>query len=390
MEEVIVKILLIVITTFCFVAIIMPFIKKLAMQIGAVDIPRTRHIHTKPMPKMGGIGIFLGFLLGYMLFSETSVQMNSILIGGFLIILIGLIDDMTELKPSVKFIGQLASACVIVFYGQFLLDNVSAFGIDLHFGILAYPITVFFILGCINCINLIDGLDGLSGGISSIYFLTVGIIATIQGHFGLDFVLSFVMLGSTLGFLVHNFHPASIFAGDSGSMFMGFIISVIALLGFKNVTMTSLIIPLLILAIPILDTLFAIIRRLLKGESPSKADKFHIHHQLLNRNFSQTATVLIIYFIDLLFAFASILYVLKDRTLGYIVYGVLTVIVFIFIIKTNVVIDKDNNIIIDKIKKIKHDKEENDNIIKKKDNKIKNKTKKYRTAMFFFEYYIKL
>ena len=377
MEEVIVKILLIVITTFCFVAIIMPFIKKLAMQIGAVDIPRTRHIHTKPMPKMGGIGIFLGFLLGYMLFSETSVQMNSILIGGFLIILIGLIDDMTELKPSVKFIGQLASACVIVIYGQFLLDNVSAFGIDLHFGILAYPITVFFILGCINCINLIDGLDGLSGGISSIYFLTVGIIATIQGHFGLDFVLSFVMLGSTLGFLVHNFHPASIFAGDSGSMFMGFIISVIALLGFKNVTMTSLIIPLLILAIPILDTLFAIIRRLLKGESPSKADKFHIHHQLLNRNFSQTATVLIIYFIDLLFAFASILYVLKDRTLGYIVYGVLTVIVFIFIIKTNVVIDKDNNIIIDKIKKIKHDKDEiNNNIIKKKDNKIKKKPKK--------------
>ena len=377
MEEVIVKILLIVITTFCFVAIIMPFIKKLAMQIGAVDIPRTRHIHTKPMPKMGGIGIFLGFLLGYMLFGETSVQMNSILIGGFLIILIGLIDDMTELKPSVKFIGQLASACVIVFYGQFLLDNVSAFGIDLHFGILAYPITVFFILGCINCINLIDGLDGLSGGISSIYFLTVGIIATIQGHFGLDFVLSFVMLGSTLGFLVHNFHPASIFAGDSGSMFMGFIISVIALLGFKNVTMTSLIIPLLILAIPILDTLFAIIRRLLKGESPSKADKFHIHHQLLNRNFSQTATVLIIYLIDLLFAFASILYVLKDRTLGYIVYGVLTIIVFIFIIKTNVVIDKDNNIIIDKIKKIKHNKEENDNIeLKKKDNKIKKKPKK--------------
>ena len=377
MEEVIVKILLIVITTFCFVAIIMPFIKKLAMQIGAVDIPRTRHIHTKPMPKMGGIGIFLGFLLGYMLFGETSVQMNSILIGGFLIILIGLIDDMTELKPSVKFIGQLASACVIVFYGQFLLDNVSAFGIDLHFGILAYPITVFFILGCINCINLIDGLDGLSGGISSIYFLTVGIIATIQGHFGLDFVLSFVMLGSTLGFLVHNFHPASIFAGDSGSMFMGFIISVIALLGFKNVTMTSLIIPLLILAIPILDTLFAIIRRLLKGESPSKADKFHIHHQLLNRNFSQTATVLIIYFIDLLFAFASILYVLKDRTLGYIVYGVLTVIVFIFIIKTNVVIDKDNNIIIDKIKKIKHDKEENDNIeLKNKKSNKKNKKQK--------------
>ena len=349
MEEVIVRIVLIVVTTFCFVAIIMPLIKKLALHIGAVDMPRTRHIHTKPMPKMGGIGIFLGFLLGYMLFSEPSIQMNSVLIGGFIIILVGLMDDMTELKPIVKFLGQLASACIIVFYGHFLLDNVSAFGINLHFGILTYPVTIFFIVGCINCINLIDGLDGLSGGISSIYFLTVGIIATIQGHFGLDFVLSFVMLGSTLGFLVHNFHPASIFAGDSGSMFMGFIISIIALLGFKNVTMTSLIIPLLILAIPILDTLFAIIRRLLKGESPSKADRFH--HQFLNRNFSQTTTVLIIYLIDILFAFASILYVLRDRTIGYIVYGILTLIVLIFIIKTNVIIDVDNNIIIDKIKK---------------------------------------
>ncbi len=373
MEEVIVKIVMIVVTTFCFVAIIMPFIKKVAVQIGAVDMPRTRHIHTKPMPKMGGVGIFLGFLLGYMLFGETSVQMNSILIGGFLIILIGLIDDMTELRPMVKFIGQLASACVIVFYGQFLLNDVSAFGIYLHFGVLAYPITIFFILGCINCINFIDGLDGLSSGISSIYFLTVGIIATMQGHFGLDFLLSFVMLGSTLGFLVHNFHPASIFVGDSGSMFMGFIISVIALLGFKNVTMTSLIIPLLIIAIPILDTLFAIIRRLLKGESPSKADKFHIHHQFLNRNFSQTATVLIIYLIDLLFAFASILYVLQDRKLGYIIYGILTFIVLIFILKTNVVFDKDNNIIIDKIKKGK----ETNNVDNKK---IKENTKKKKNS----------
>lgn len=378
MEEVIVKIIMIVVTTFCFVAIIIPFIKKLAIQIGAVDMPRTRHIHSKPMPKMGGIGIFLGFLLGYMLFSEPSVQMNSILIGGFIIILVGLIDDMTELKPLVKFIGQLASACVIVFYGQFLLNDVSAFGINLHFGILAYPITIFFILGCINCINLIDGLDGLSSGISSIYFLTVGIIAVMQGKFGLDFVLSFVMLGSTLGFLVHNFHPASIFVGDSGSMFMGFIISVIALLGFKNVTLTSLIIPLLLIAIPILDTLFAIIRRLLKGESPSTADKFHIHHQLLNRNFSQTATVLIIYFIDLLFAFASILYVLHDRKLGYIIYGILMVIVLVFILKTNVVFDKDNNIIIDKIKKIKDGSEfENEKLNKNKKNKGKtSKSKK--------------
>ena len=190
--------------------------------------------------------------------------------------------------------------------------------------------------------NLIDGLDGLSGGISSIYFLTIGIIATIQGKHGLDFVLTFVMLGSTLGFLVHNFHPAKIFAGDSGSMFMGFIIAVVALLGFKNVTMTSLIVPLLVLAIPILDTLFAIIRRTIKGEPISNGDEFHIHHQLLHRNFSVKQTVLIIYFVDTLFAIASIVYVLKDRYLGYIIYGVLLALVIVFVINTNVIYDKKN------------------------------------------------
>ena len=160
------------------------------------------------------------------------------------------------------------------------------------------------------------------------------------------------MFGATLGFLVHNFYPASIFMGDSGSMFLGFIISVVALLGFKNVTMTSLIIPLLVLAIPILDTLFAIVRRALKGQNIAKPDKFHIHHQLLNRNFSQRATVLIIYVVDLLFAFASIVYVLKDSMLGYIIYGILLVIVVAFVVKTNVVVDHED--IKKKLSEIKH------------------------------------
>ena len=228
------------------------------------------------------------------------------------------------------------------------MDNIN---IDFDWYI-SYPLTIFFILGCINCMNLIDGLDGLSSGLSAIYFLTIGIIACFKGNIGLDLVITFVMLGSVLGFLVHNFHPATIFAGDSGSMFMGFIIAVVALLGFKNVTLTSLIIPLFILAIPICDTVFAIIRRLLKGESISTPDKFHIHHQLLNRNFSQTETVLIIYLVDLLFAAASIVYFLKDRILGYIIYGILLVIVSIFIMKTNVIFEHKDRIIF-KVKKNK-------------------------------------
>lgn len=344
MFELILKILLIVSTTFTFVAILIPFIIKLAFQVGAIDVPRFRHIHTKNMPKLGGLGIFLGFVLGYMIFGEPSVQMISILIGGFIILLCGIIDDITELSAITQLLFQLAAACVIVFYGNILLNEISAFGFYMNFGIFAYPITILFIVGCINCLNLIDGLDGLSGGISSIYFLTIGIIATMQGSRGLDFVLCFVMLGSTLGFLLHNFHPAHIFAGNSGSMFLGFIISVIALLGFKNVTLTSLIIPVCVLAIPILDTLFAILRRLLKGENILKADRFHIHHQLLNRHFSQTQTVLIIYFIDILFAAASIIYVSNHHLLSFIIYGILLVIVLIFVAKTNVIFEhKDKN-----------------------------------------------
>lgn len=324
-------------TTFLVVALIIPFIKKIAVHVGALDIPNQRKVHKVPMPRLGGLGIYFGFLFGYMIFGTPSAIMNSVLIGSFIIVITGVIDDIKPLKASTKFIGQLIAACIIVFYGNLVMHELSAFGLVIKFGILAYPLTLFFILGCINCINLIDGLDGLSSGISAIYFLTIGIIAVMQNKFGLDCVLTFVMLGSTLGFLLYNFNPATIFMGDSGSMFLGFMIAVIALLGFKNVTMTSLIIPLLLIAIPILDTLFAIIRRTLKGQSISIPDKYHIHHQLLNRNISQKATVLIIYLIDALFAMASIVYFLKDRVLGYIIYGILILIVLVFVLKTNIV-----------------------------------------------------
>lgn len=340
-QEMILKIAGMILIPFIFVVLLIPMIKKIAIKINAVDIPGGRHIHKKITPKLGGLAIFFGFLLGYMIFGTHSSIMNGILIGSFIIILIGVIDDITELGALPQFIGQLAASSVVVFYGGLLIKDVSAFGLYIDFSILSYPLTIFFILGCINCINLIDGLDGLSGGISSIYYLTIGIIAIIQGKTGLDFVLSFTMLGSTLGFLVYNFNPASIFAGDCGSNFMGFMIAVIALLGFKNVTMTSFIIPLIILAIPILDTLFAILRRALKKQPLFEGDKFHLHHQFLNRNFTPRQTVFIIYIIDALFAFASILYILKDKEISYIVYGTLLIIVLIFVFKTNIVFDRE-------------------------------------------------
>lgn len=333
----------IILLPFIVTVFITPVIKKIAEHIGALDIPNERKIHNKPIPRLGGLAIYCGFLVGYILFGSQNAQMNSVLIASFIIILVGVVDDIKPIPARYKFLGQLLAALILVFYGNFVMHDISAFGIYINFNVFAYLITIFFILGSINCINLIDGLDGLAAGISSIFFLTIGIIAFIRGPLGLEYILTFIMLGSTLGFLIYNFNPAEIFMGDSGSMFLGLIISVIALIGFKNVTVTSLVVPVLMLAIPILDTLFAILRRFLKGESISKPDRFHIHHQFLNRNFNQKETVLIIYFIDALFAYASIVYVLKDNVQGYIIYGILFVLVAIFLLKTNVLYDKENS-----------------------------------------------
>lgn len=343
--EYLIRVILIVATTFSISALLMPYIIKIAHHIGALDIPRNeqgdRHIHKKVTPKFGGMCIFISFLIGYMLFGVHSVKMNAILIGSFFIILTGMIDDINSLTAKQQFLGQTIAALVIIFYGDITLSHITAFGFDIQFGILAYPITLFFILGCINVIRLIDGLDGLSGGISSIFFLTIGIISFLQQRFGtLEITLTFIMLGSTLGFLLHNFNPAKTFAGETGATFMGFIIAIISLLGFKGALLTSVIVPLLILAIPILDTTFAIVRRLIKHKPISEGDKDHMHHQFLKMNFSQRKTVLIIYAINILFSIAAIIYTIKNPKLGIIIYIILFCMVAWFAFHTSIISDK--------------------------------------------------
>ena len=318
--------------------------RKVAAHVNAMDVPRSeegnRHIHKKATPKLGGVGIFLAFLFGYMLFGEQSVRMNAILIGSFIIILASIVDDISPIRAMHKLLAQIIAACVIVFYGGILLDVITAFGYTFDFGILAYPITIFFIVGCTNIINLIDGLDGLSGGICTIFYITIATIGFFQGRFGsLVMVLTLIMLGSTLGFLLHNFHPAKIFAGD-GATFMGFIISIISLLEFKGPALISFFVPITILAIPILDTLFAIIRRLLKGQAPFQADKQHLHHQLLGMNFSQVVTVLIIYGINILFASATVIFVLVDQKIGQILFIIIFILVAWFVFHTSIISDK--------------------------------------------------
>ena len=337
------EIIYMIVIPFLFVLAITPFIKKVANHVGALDIPNERKVHKVPIPRLGGLGIYMGFLLGYILFGTMSLRMNAILIGSFIIIVTGIVDDIKPIPAKIKFLFQIIAASVVAFYGKILLSDLSAFGFYIEFGVFSYPITILFIVSIINCINLIDGLDGLAAGLSSIYFITIGIVIVGWMHtFDLDAVITFVMLGSTLGFLCHNFHPAKIFMGDSGSMFLGYIIAVIALLGFKNVTLTTLLVPICLLAIPIMDTLFAILRRVINKKPIGEPDKQHLHHQLLNLNLSHRNTVLVIYFIDILFASAMLIYMLYDRTVGVIIYAILFIIVLVFILKTNIIIEHNH------------------------------------------------
>ena len=334
------SILIMIIIPMIFVGLFIPIIKKIAFHINALDIPNERKIHKKPMPRLGGLGIFSGFLIGYMLFGNHTYLMNSILIGSFVLLIVGMIDDINSIKARYKLLGQIVASMIVVLYGGLLLKDISFFGLYVDFGILSYPITIMFILGCINCMNLIDGMDGLAGGISSIFFLTIGIIAVIKGQFALATALTFIMFGSTLGFLFHNFYPAKIFMGDSGSMFLGLMIAVITLLGFKSTMMSAIIIPFFILAVPIFDTVFAIIRRKLKGESFATPDKSHIHHQLLKRNFSQRQTVITIYIVTFLFSSASMIYSLVNQKIGMIIYGVLMLIFIVLVLKTDIIFER--------------------------------------------------
>lgn len=315
--------------------------KKLAHHVGAVDMPNERKVHTKPMPRLGGLAIYASFLFGYIMYGSITTQMLSILIGSFILVMMGLIDDIKPLRAKDKFMVQIIVACIVVFYGRLYFDQLTILGETLKFPtVVNQLISIFFIVGATNAINLIDGLDGLSSGISSIYFATIAIIAFIMSNMqGLDVILCLIMLGATLGFLTHNFPPAKTFMGDCGSTFLGFMIAVIALLGFKVATFTSLIVPITLLAIPIFDTAFAILRRVIHHKSIGEPDKKHFHHQLLRMKFSTRKTILIIYGINILFSAVTIFYVLGDKEVAMVIYIMLMVLLIYIVAVTDILFD---------------------------------------------------
>jgi UDP-GlcNAc:undecaprenyl-phosphate/decaprenyl-phosphate GlcNAc-1-phosphate transferase len=294
----------------CFLSsiFITPLVKKFAIKIGATDAPNQRKVHQKVMPRLGGAAIYISFIIGLLIMHPESPYATSIIIGSVIIILTGLFDDIYELSAKVKLLGQLGAAFVVVFMGGVHVQFINLpFGGQLEFGLLSIPLTIVWIVGITNAINLIDGLDGLAAGVSSIALITIAGMAIIMGDIFVTVIAS-ILLASTLGFLFYNFHPAKIFMGDTGALFLGYMISVLSLLGFKNVTVISLIVPVIILGVPISDTFFAIIRRIVNKKPLSAPDKSHLHHCLLRLGFSHRQTVLMIYALAAFFGLMAVIF----------------------------------------------------------------------------------
>jgi UDP-GlcNAc:undecaprenyl-phosphate GlcNAc-1-phosphate transferase len=294
----------------CFISSILltPLVKKLAFKIGATDKPNHRKVHQKIMPRLGGLAIYLSFIIGMLVLRPEDPNALPIIVGSIIIIITGILDDMVELSAKIKLIAQIAAAAVVVIWGGVHVQFINLpFGGQIEFGYLSIPLTIIWIVGITNAINLIDGLDGLAAGVSSIALITISGMAIIMGD---DFVtaVASIVLASTLGFLIYNFHPAKIFMGDTGALFLGYMISVLSLLGFKNVTMISFIVPVIILGVPISDTFFAIIRRIVNKKPLSAPDKSHLHHCLLRLGFTHRQTVLMIYAMAAFFGLAAIIF----------------------------------------------------------------------------------
>jgi len=285
-----------------------PLVKKLAIAWGVVDQPDHRKVHTRIMPRMGGLAIYLAFAVCFFLFVPQTSEALGIFIGGTIIVLTGMLDDKYQLSPKMKMLGQLIAAIVVISFGlrvEFI--NLPFDDDQVYFAWLSIPVTIFWLVGVTNAVNLIDGLDGLAAGVSGIAITATMIMAFLMGN-SLAIILSIILLGAVIGFLFFNFHPAKIFMGDTGALFLGFNLAALSILGFKQLTLIAFIVPILILGVPLSDTFYAIIRRIVNKKPISQPDKNHLHHCLLSMGYSHRKTVLIIYGISALFALSAVVF----------------------------------------------------------------------------------
>lgn len=327
------------VVTFVLSLILVPIVGKVSKKLGIIAHTNKRTIHKGIIARTGGYAIYMSFLIGTMIFLKTDTQINAILIGGFIIFLTGFYDDIHDLSPKLKMLGQVIAALVVIIYGDIVLKGFTLpFLPESVSYILAIIITILWIVGISNAINLIDGLDGLCAGISIIVLVTISLTSLTYGRTDIS-SLSLLLAGAIGGFLVYNFHPASIFLGDCGALFIGFMIAVISLLGFgyKSSSFFTLGAPIVVLMVPIMDTFIAIIRRKVHHKSFSEADRNHLHHKLMfSLELGQTKSVLILYAVTVLFSLCSYLY-LFDKVAATILFIALMVLFELFVEATNMI-----------------------------------------------------
>ena len=279
-----------------------PLVKKLAYKVGAVDVPKdNRRMHDHPIPRMGGLAIFIGCVASILLFADVTRPLQGILLGSCLIVAVGVVDDAHPLGAGVKFILQIVAALIAVWHGVIIqtIANPFFFGDNPYwnFGIWAVPITVIWIVAVTNSVNLIDGLDGLADGVSTIGAFTMLIIALLMGDLEIA-VITAALVGACVGFIPYKRNPAKIFMGDTGSTFLGFMLATVSVIGlFKFYAVISFIVPFIILGFPIFDTASAFTRRILKGQNPMKADRSHTHHKLIDMGMNQKQAVATLYLV---------------------------------------------------------------------------------------------
>jgi len=292
--------------------ILTPIAKNIAYKVGAIDVPKDdRRMHKKPIPRLGGLAVFFGFLVSVVLLVPIDFELQGILLGAVIIVILGVIDDSVSLPAIVKLIVQIIAALVVVLHGTRIdvLSNVNIFSNSAYIslGVWSIPVTVIWIVAITNAVNLIDGLDGLSVGVCTIASLSILIISAVVSEFTIVVIMA-ALAGACIGFLPYNINPAKLFVGDTGATFLGFILATMSIQGmFKTYAILSFAAPFLVLGLPIFDTVFAICRRLLHGQSPMHADRGHIHHRLIDVGFNQKQTVLILYIISGILGISAVL-----------------------------------------------------------------------------------
>jgi UDP-GlcNAc:undecaprenyl-phosphate GlcNAc-1-phosphate transferase len=287
--------------------VLTPGVKKLAIKVGAVDKPNARKVHTHAIPRLGGLAIYVGFMAAVLFCVPVRHELLGLLLGCTAIVALGIWDDICNIPAKVKLVGQIVAACIPIAFGIQIEWLTNPFGTLIVLPeLVAIPVTIFWIIGFTNTVNLIDGLDGLAAGVSFIASVSMFLLAYTMNQY-LPAMIIVAMAGAALGFLQYNFNPAKIFMGDTGSMLLGYTMAVAAVLGLvKTAATIALVVPLIALGLPILDTLFAIIRRKMSGVPIFQPDKGHLHHRLLALGMSQKQAVLIMYFVSIVLGIVAL------------------------------------------------------------------------------------